>query len=202
MAFGRPAERRCLAGTQVGVQPIRRIRGHLGDVVEKQISPHRRGRGEPLDSERKGASSTSNKKIRRIIPMFLKREDNGFHGSLRAPAKVLRRERSDRRDRERRSAGVPAPLLRRGLLRSRLSFARVQQLALCAMVLDSIINDRDYDFFEPELIADWRMHYAHACAHVKSTAVLALRRCTRNPAAARSRRCGGAARTRASLGAA
>jgi hypothetical protein len=57
-----------------------------------------------------------------------------------------------------------------------LSWARVQQLALCAMVLDSIINDRDYDIFEPELIADWRMHYAHACAHVRDTAILALRR--------------------------
>jgi hypothetical protein len=57
-----------------------------------------------------------------------------------------------------------------------LSWTRVQQLALCAMVLDSIINDRDYDIFEPELIADWRMHYAHACAHVRDTAILALRR--------------------------
>jgi hypothetical protein len=57
-----------------------------------------------------------------------------------------------------------------------LSWARVQQLALCAMVLDSIINDRDYEVLEPELIADWRLHYGHACAHVKDTAVLALRR--------------------------
>ncbi len=57
-----------------------------------------------------------------------------------------------------------------------LSWPRVQQLALCAMVLDSIVNDRDYDVLEPELIADWRSHYGHACAHVKDTAVLALRR--------------------------
>jgi len=57
-----------------------------------------------------------------------------------------------------------------------LSWARVQQLALCAMVLDSIINDRDYDVLEPELIADWRLHYGHDCAHVRGTAVLALRR--------------------------
>jgi hypothetical protein len=57
-----------------------------------------------------------------------------------------------------------------------LSWARVQQLALCAMVLDSIINARDYDLLEPELIADWRVHYGHACAHVRDTAVLALRR--------------------------
>ncbi len=57
-----------------------------------------------------------------------------------------------------------------------LSWPRVQQLALCAMVLDSIVNDRDYDVLEPELIADWRSHYGHACTHVKDTAVLALRR--------------------------
>ena len=57
-----------------------------------------------------------------------------------------------------------------------LSWVRVQQLALCAMVLDSIINDRDYDVLEPELIADWRLHYGHDCAHVRGTAVLALRR--------------------------
>jgi len=57
-----------------------------------------------------------------------------------------------------------------------LSWPRVQQLALCAMVLDSIVNDRDYDVLEPELIADWRSHYGHACTHVKDTALLALRR--------------------------
>jgi hypothetical protein len=56
-----------------------------------------------------------------------------------------------------------------------LSWPRVQQLALCAMVLDSIINARDYDILEPELIADWRVHYGHECAHVRDTAVLALR---------------------------
>ena len=42
------------------------------------------------------------------------------------------------------------------------------------MVLDSIVNDRDYEMFEPELIADWRVHYASACARMKDTA---LRRC-------------------------
>ena len=57
-----------------------------------------------------------------------------------------------------------------------LSWARVQQLALCAMVLDSIINDREYEVLEPELIADWRLHYGPACAKVKDTAVAALRR--------------------------
>jgi hypothetical protein len=57
-----------------------------------------------------------------------------------------------------------------------LSWARVQQLALCAMVLDAIINDRPYDELEPELIADWRLHYGGACAHVKDTALTALHR--------------------------
>jgi hypothetical protein len=57
-----------------------------------------------------------------------------------------------------------------------LSFARVQQLAVCAMVLDAIINDRDYEFLERELIADWRVHYARSCMKIKDTALLALRR--------------------------
>ena len=60
------------------------------------------------------------------------------------------------------SADPPAYLRRcfaEGCSAPSLSWARVQQLALCAMVLDSIINDRDYDVLEPELIADWRVHY-------------------------------------------
>ncbi len=56
-----------------------------------------------------------------------------------------------------------------------LSWTRVQQLALCAMVLDSIVNHRDYPALEPELIADWRLHYGYACAHMQEIAVLALR---------------------------
>jgi hypothetical protein len=44
------------------------------------------------------------------------------------------------------------------------------------MVLDAIINDRDYEFFEHELIADWRAHYAGACSKMKATAGEALRR--------------------------
>jgi len=77
------------------------------------------------------------------------------------------------------SADPPAYLRRcfaEGCSTPSLSWARVQQLALCAMVLDAIINDRDYEVLEPELIADWRSHYGHACAHVRDTAVLALRR--------------------------
>ncbi len=56
------------------------------------------------------------------------------------------------------------------------SFTRVQQLSVCAMVLDSIVNDRDYEGFEPELMSDWRVHFAPACARFKDTAVAALRR--------------------------
>ena len=51
-----------------------------------------------------------------------------------------------------------------------LSWVRVQQLAVCAMVLDAIVNDRDYEFLERELIADWRVHYARACMKMKDTA--------------------------------
>jgi hypothetical protein len=57
-----------------------------------------------------------------------------------------------------------------------LSWARVQQLAVCAMVLDAIVNDRDYEFFERELMADWRVHYAKACAKLKESGVTSLRR--------------------------
>lgn len=57
-----------------------------------------------------------------------------------------------------------------------LSLARVQQLTVCAMVLDSILNYRDYATLEPELIADWRVHYGPKCARMKDTAVAALRR--------------------------
>jgi hypothetical protein len=57
-----------------------------------------------------------------------------------------------------------------------LSWTRVQQLAVCAMVLDAIVNDRDYEFLEHELIADWRVHYARACMKMQDTASQALQR--------------------------
>jgi hypothetical protein len=57
-----------------------------------------------------------------------------------------------------------------------LSWGRVRQLAVCAMVLDAIVNDRDYEDFEHELIADWRVHYAKTCAKFKDIALQALRR--------------------------
>jgi hypothetical protein len=76
------------------------------------------------------------------------------------------------------SADPPAFLRRcfaEGCSSPRLTWARAQELALCAMVLDSIINDRDYGL-EPELIADWRLHFAHACSRMKDLAVSALQR--------------------------
>ncbi len=77
------------------------------------------------------------------------------------------------------SADPPAYLCRcfaEGSSAAVLSWARVQQLAVCAMVLDAIVNDRDYEFFERELIADWRIHYAKACAKIEDTVLQALRR--------------------------
>jgi hypothetical protein len=77
------------------------------------------------------------------------------------------------------SADPPAYLRRcfaEGCSTPSLSFARVQQLAVCAMVLDAIVNHRDYEGLEPELIADWRLHYAEVCGHMQSLALLALRR--------------------------
>jgi hypothetical protein len=77
------------------------------------------------------------------------------------------------------SADPPAYLRRcfaEGYSASLLSWSRVQQLAVCAMVLDAIVNDRDYEYFEHELIADWRAHYAGACGKLKDAAAQALRR--------------------------
>ena len=77
------------------------------------------------------------------------------------------------------SADPPAYLRRcfaEGFSAPHLSWTRVQQLALCAIVLDSIVDDRDYDILEPELVADWRAHYGHDWAHMKDAAAAALRR--------------------------
>ena len=82
------------------------------------------------------------------------------------------------------SADPPAYLRRcfaEGCSTPRLSWARVQQLALCAMVLDSIVNNRDYEVLEPELIADCRIHYGHACSQMKDVAITALRRAQERP---------------------
>jgi hypothetical protein len=77
------------------------------------------------------------------------------------------------------SADPPAYLRRcfaEGYSAASLSWARVQQLAVCAMVLDAVVNGREYDCFEHELIADWRIHYAGACAKLKGAASQTLRR--------------------------
>jgi len=77
------------------------------------------------------------------------------------------------------SSDPPAYLKRcfaEGSSAAHLSWTRVQQLAVCAMVLDAILNDRDYEFFERELISDWRMHYSVACAKLKDLAQQALLR--------------------------
>jgi len=77
------------------------------------------------------------------------------------------------------SADPPAYLRRcfaEGCSAATLSWTRVQQLAICTMVLDAIVNGREYEIFEHELISDWRIHYAGACAKLKETAVQALHR--------------------------
>ena len=77
------------------------------------------------------------------------------------------------------SADPPAYLRRcfaEGSSAATLSWTRVQQLAICTMVLDAVVNGREYEIFEHELISDWRIHYAGACAKLKDTAVQALRR--------------------------
>jgi len=51
-----------------------------------------------------------------------------------------------------------------GISSPELSFQRVPQLTVCVMVLDSILNDRDYPSLEPELMADRRVHYGRQCA--------------------------------------
>jgi hypothetical protein len=77
------------------------------------------------------------------------------------------------------SSDPPAYLRRcfaEGVSTPTLSVERMQQLAVCAMVLDSVLNDRDYDSLEPELIADWRAHYGQRFATIKDTALAALHR--------------------------
>lgn len=57
-----------------------------------------------------------------------------------------------------------------------LSWRRIQQLAVCAMLLDAIVDDRDYEIFERELISDWRLHYGARCTRLKQLALQALQR--------------------------
>ncbi len=77
------------------------------------------------------------------------------------------------------SSDPPAYLRRcfaEGCAAPHLPWPRVQQLAVCAMVLDAVVNDRDYEFLEHELIADWRVHYTLAFGRLKDLAQQALLR--------------------------
>jgi hypothetical protein len=77
------------------------------------------------------------------------------------------------------SANPPAYLRRcfaEGISTPVMSWPRIQQLAVCAMVLDAIVNDADYEIFEHELIADWRVHFKSACSRLKDVAVQSLHR--------------------------
>jgi hypothetical protein len=77
------------------------------------------------------------------------------------------------------SADPPAYLRRcfaEGCSSATLSWPRIQELSFCAMVLDSVVNNRDYEGLEPELISDWRLHFAHACSQMRDLALEALRR--------------------------
>ncbi len=83
------------------------------------------------------------------------------------------------------SADPPAYLRRcfaEGISAASLSWPRIQELALCGMVLDSIVNARDYAGLEPELISDWRLHFSHACSQMRPLALEALHRAGGMPA--------------------
>jgi hypothetical protein len=83
------------------------------------------------------------------------------------------------------SADPPAYLRRcfaEGCSSPTLSWKRIQELAVCAMVLDSIVNDRDYEGLEPELVSDWRVHFSLACSKLRGLALEALSRASGMPA--------------------
>jgi hypothetical protein len=77
------------------------------------------------------------------------------------------------------SADPPAYLRRtfaEGISSPRLAWKRIQQMAVCAMVLDAVVDDRNYEFLERELISDWRVHYLAPCRKLKELAAQALHR--------------------------
>ena len=82
------------------------------------------------------------------------------------------------------SADPPAYLRRcfaEGCSSPSLSWPRIQELALSAMVLDAILNNRGYEGMEPELISDWRVHFLVACSAMHNLALEALRRAAGMP---------------------
>ncbi len=74
----------------------------------------------------------------------------------------------------------PPAFLRRcfaeGLSSPRLYDAYARQVVGCAIVLDAVVNEREYPGVEPELIADWRSHYGRTLVALEPLAVQALRR--------------------------
>jgi len=83
------------------------------------------------------------------------------------------------------SADPPAYLRRcfaEGCSSANLSWSRIQELGLCAMVLDSIVNAREYEGLEPELVSDWRVHFSHPCSQMRTIALEALRHAGEMPA--------------------
>ncbi len=77
------------------------------------------------------------------------------------------------------SADPPAYLRRcfaEALAAAHLSVRRLQQVVVCAAVVDAVIHERDYQGLEPELIADWRAHYGRVFAQFKPAAIHALQR--------------------------
>ncbi|MGA2776015.1 MAG: hypothetical protein ABSF94_00550 [Steroidobacteraceae bacterium] len=107
--------------------------------------------------------------------MFAHREDNGMVQGFEHLLKSY--DVSDELDRI-ASADPPAYLRRsfaEALATPHLSERRLQQVAVCALVVDAVIHEHDYEGLEPELIADWRAHYGRVFAQFKPAAVQALR---------------------------
>jgi hypothetical protein len=108
--------------------------------------------------------------------MFAHGEDNGMVPDFEQLLKSLRL--ADLLD-EIASANPPAYLRRcfaEGLSSPQLSDAHARQVVGCAVVLDSVVNEREYAGVEPELIADWRVHYGKALVPLEALAVRALQR--------------------------
>ncbi len=75
------------------------------------------------------------------------------------------------------SADPPAYLHRcfaEGIAAAQLSWTRIQQLAVCAMVIDAVVDGQTYAGLEEELIADWHEHYLSQFASLKPLAAKVL----------------------------
>jgi len=108
--------------------------------------------------------------------MFAYGEDNGIVPAFEQLLKSL--DLADLVD-EIASANPPAFLHRcfaEGLSSPRLADAQARQVVGCAIVLDAVVNAGDYPGVEPELLADWRAHYAKTLVTLQPMAVHALQR--------------------------